>query len=459
MGEENKEWDFAEDDNINIFTYLSMYGAGVILPLFVLIVQLVIPVVLVLEAFGKEGDRCSNNGEWTPEIILAKIMSLVVFIYYTFSVTPDTYSNFFNVAGAADSVYSRLLSLRRTLWLQADDNLLQMIGYKFDIYFNTSYETLLSMLNIYVILLTEEAIEIILNALAFAFIARIDEDLTKTDWYDPKRRWCAAGAQSMALQTFLQLNYFKSAKLFGKKYNIPEKKLLEACNGDRRFLNNAKRAKEDMQNPQYMTHTQRLEAVCAKIAKAGGNRNALEEYSKPKKYFGVLERFIGRFFGAKPIFEGFSMYRVWSHWDKILFLPSVPDINVVFEKDSEGNISVSRELDNISLFKEVKLENFFPHEDDKGAGVLFMRHFRDVLIFKELARSMKNSTGLLRSLFRVFDGVVLSWLSYFIHIVFPLYLGLALGEVIYSFVKTECVNIIAETRSGVSAWISNLFGY
>lgn len=459
MGEENKEWDFAEDDNINIFTYLSMYGSGVILPLFVLIVQIVIPVVLVLEAFGKEGDRCSNNGEWTTDIILAKVMSLVVFIYYTFSVIPDTYSNFFNVAGAADSVYSRLLSLRSTLWLQADDNLLQMIGYKFDIYFNTSYETLLSMLNIYVILLTEEAIEIILNALAFAFIARIDEDLTKTDWYDPKRRWCTAGAQSMALQTFLQLNYFNSAKLSGKKYNIPEKKLLEACNGDRRFLNNAKRAKEDMQNPQYMTHTQRLEAYCAKIAKANGNRSALEEYSKPKRYFGVMERYIGRFFGAEPIFERFSKYRVWSHWDKILFLPPVPDINVVFEKDSEGNISVSRELDNISLFKQVKLENFFPHEDDQGAGVLFMRHFRDVLIFKELARSMKNSTGLLRSLFRVFDGVVLSWLSYFIHIVFPLYLGLALGEVIYSFVKRECVNIIAETRSGASAWIWNLFGY
>ena len=28
MGEENEEWDFAEDDNINVFTYLSLHGSG-----------------------------------------------------------------------------------------------------------------------------------------------------------------------------------------------------------------------------------------------------------------------------------------------------------------------------------------------------------------------------------------------------------------------------------------------
>ena len=28
MGEENKEWNFKEDDNINVFTYLSMFGSG-----------------------------------------------------------------------------------------------------------------------------------------------------------------------------------------------------------------------------------------------------------------------------------------------------------------------------------------------------------------------------------------------------------------------------------------------
>jgi hypothetical protein len=45
------------------------------------------------------------------------------------------------------------------------------------------------VLNIYVILNTDEPIEIVLNALAFTFIARMDEDLVKSGWYDPEKRW------------------------------------------------------------------------------------------------------------------------------------------------------------------------------------------------------------------------------------------------------------------------------
>lgn len=42
----------------------------------------------------------------------------------------DNISRFYDVEGAADSVYSRLLSLRRQLWDQGDDTITQMIGYK-----------------------------------------------------------------------------------------------------------------------------------------------------------------------------------------------------------------------------------------------------------------------------------------------------------------------------------------
>ena len=50
----------------------------------------------------------------------------------------------YDVSGAADTVFSRVLSLRRILWLQADDTLGQMFGYRFDIYMNTSYTCILS---------------------------------------------------------------------------------------------------------------------------------------------------------------------------------------------------------------------------------------------------------------------------------------------------------------------------
>ena len=147
-----------------------------------------IPIVLVVEVNRKNycysGDAFEDN-----DYILSRTMIIAVFTYYLFSIFPGTYATFFNVAGAADTVYSRLLSLRRELWLQGDDSALQMIGYKLDINMNTSYETFLSMLNIYVLLNTGEAIEIVLNALAFTFIARIDEDIICSDWYDPERRW------------------------------------------------------------------------------------------------------------------------------------------------------------------------------------------------------------------------------------------------------------------------------
>ncbi len=173
-----------------MFTYLSLFGSGIILPSLVLGIQLIIPVLLVWEVNKvREVDGCLQGDELSSEVIIAKAMATVVFVYYLFSIIPETYANFFNVAGAADTVYSRLLSVRRELWLQTEDSILQMIGYKLDIYMNTSYETLLSMLNIYVLLNTNEAIELILNALAFTFIARMDEDITKGFWYDPEKRW------------------------------------------------------------------------------------------------------------------------------------------------------------------------------------------------------------------------------------------------------------------------------
>lgn len=50
------------------------------------------------------------------------------------------------------------------------------------------------------ILFTEDVIEIVLNALAFIFIAKIDEELANSGWYDPDKRWLTAGAMQTAMQ-------------------------------------------------------------------------------------------------------------------------------------------------------------------------------------------------------------------------------------------------------------------
>ncbi len=67
----------------------------------------------------------------------------------------------------------------------------------------------LTVLNIYVIIYTEEVMEVVLNALAFIFVARIDEDLAKSGWYDPEMRWLTAGAMGTAMQGKSK-NRFKS---------------------------------------------------------------------------------------------------------------------------------------------------------------------------------------------------------------------------------------------------------
>ena len=47
----------------------------------------------------------------------------------------ETFARLYDVEGAANNVYSRLLSLRRELWDQGDDGVIQMIGYKLGEFF------------------------------------------------------------------------------------------------------------------------------------------------------------------------------------------------------------------------------------------------------------------------------------------------------------------------------------
>jgi hypothetical protein len=142
MGEDNHEWDFSDDKGINVFTYVSLLGSGLIIPVLVLAMQLAIPSLLIADTVGDD-ERCMNGDDLPPELFRTKLMVLVILGYYLYSITPDTYYNFFIVAGAGDSIYSRLLSLRRLVWMQGDDTLLQMIGFKVDIYMNTSYQSIL----------------------------------------------------------------------------------------------------------------------------------------------------------------------------------------------------------------------------------------------------------------------------------------------------------------------------
>lgn len=138
---DNEEWDFSADENINIFTYVSLLGSGTLIPMTVLAVQIAIPTLLILQS--NKDSSCKRGDDLEPELLYTKVMALVIFVYYLVSVIPDTYTKFFQVVGGANTVYSKIISLRRIPWNQGDDTLLQSIGFKLDIYMNTMYQSML----------------------------------------------------------------------------------------------------------------------------------------------------------------------------------------------------------------------------------------------------------------------------------------------------------------------------
>ena len=84
IGEENDEWDFRDDPSISVFTYLSCLGSGYLTVLFILLLQIIIPLLLVFSAFSREALSC-NGVKLDEETFLAKAMAVVVFAYYLVS--------------------------------------------------------------------------------------------------------------------------------------------------------------------------------------------------------------------------------------------------------------------------------------------------------------------------------------------------------------------------------------
>jgi len=438
MGRKSKEWDFSDHD-INVFTYVSLLGSGLLIPFLVASVQIAIPILLLMDA----DDSCKNGGDLEKEEFLTKVMAIVIFVYYMYGVIPDTYVTFYNVQGAADSVFSRLLSLRRMVWDQGDDSLMQMVGFKWDIFMNTAYQALLMMLNIYVILSTKDVIEVVLNSLAFIFIDRIDEDVAKSGWYDHDKRWLTAGAIETGLQATVQLRVLASPKLFSEKFDIHEELILTVCDDDSSLLCNHRIAGIDTNDPQYMTTEERIQLICGKVAQDSKNRYAIEEYKKRPVYFGLLESALasisrGKLVYSDPMFERFKAWRTWSRWDKVLFLSPVPILDDIFEDNDEGSsIAVPKAEDEMS---SRSIPNFYPNESASSKRT-FIQHYFNALVLRDIVPSLRPvcSVGRIFSLFfRLIDALLLHWLSHLILLIFPIYLLAAIFEVGYNVTYMKC---------------------
>mmetsp|Transcript_25912 Transcript_25912/g.59668 ORF Transcript_25912/g.59668 Transcript_25912/m.59668 type:complete len:584 (-) Transcript_25912:54-1805(-) len=283
--EDNDEWDFEEDEDIGVYTYSSFLGVFYFIPVLAFILQLALPCILVLSVYSRtDYEECKKLD---LEKKYAKVLTIFIYAYYLTTTVPEAYYNLHNVVGNADTTYSRLNSLRRNLWMKGGDTLIQQCFYKLDTHMNTGYIVFLAMLNIYVLAKEGNPIDVVLNSLAFFFIARIDEDLCRTQWWDPKSRWISAGAVEVVIQNTLNVPCLSSHEKFSKYFRIPLDDLWEACGNeevfdDNNLVPNRWVAKRDMLDISYMTRHDQMLHLCGNIAEEQKNENALREYRSPR---------------------------------------------------------------------------------------------------------------------------------------------------------------------------------
>lgn len=427
IDEMTEKWDF-EGEEYSCFTYLGILGSGILTPLMCLGMQMVIPVLLLKAQI----DQNARGNNWacrlTPEIandedakgdfgtLRGKIMIFCVLVYYLFKVTPDTMISFWKTAGTADTVYSRLMSLRKQIFLHGDDNLLQMVGFKVDLYMNTAFECLLYGANLYMIFATNEILDVILNSLAIEFVHQLDEAFVASEWWDPEKRWLKAGSVNLVLQANLRLKILADQNLFCEEYGITLEALREAVDNNESCLLNEKKAREDEENLDLLSPFEAIEKRLGSAALKKKNWTAIKEYVKMPSQFGLLSAIKNKVFQIEKgsVFYNFEGYRTWSSWDKLLFLPPVPDMKSTFDKGKTDQIISTEE------------KPFRNHDVIAGADP-FMSFMMDLLItlggaawIKDVLRNIR-SQSYKAAVFRFFDGLI-EVMALLVQIGFPLFI-------------------------------------
>eukprot|EP00565_Helicotheca_tamesis_P006551 CAMPEP_0185735410 /NCGR_PEP_ID=MMETSP1171-20130828/25212_1 /TAXON_ID=374046 /ORGANISM="Helicotheca tamensis, Strain CCMP826" /LENGTH=746 /DNA_ID=CAMNT_0028405709 /DNA_START=1 /DNA_END=2241 /DNA_ORIENTATION=+ len=430
--EDKEKWNFIEDNNMSVYTYLSLFGSGWIVPVVMAAIQIAIP-ILLLRTSDLRDKNFSNafrvrDHEQNEDLDNIQGMAITVLILYLFRVVPETIVNFFRAVGPSGSAYSRIMSLREKLWVQQEDRVGQMIGYKADIFMNTFFVCFLYGVNVFIIVNTSDALDVILNSLAFEFVLKLDEEVVSSSWWDPHRRWLTAGSIEVIIQYTLETRFLKSATHFWRKYDIPlgRKSLVQNDIGGSNFLKDTRCASRDSEDAKFMTEDEKKIFDFAYVAKKNGHKHAISEYSKGTVHFDRTFNFILTFFfaaGDGGMFNRFSSYRTWSRWEKVLFVSDIPEMSSVFAADGSG---LSDALDNVKHSDGNEFANFssIDIEDDKNFKLeLFWRHGIDILTFRYMFDGIKRAwerKDFFRLFFNPFADFTL-WLAYAAQIIFPFY--------------------------------------
>ena len=145
--DDRDEWNFEDEKNLSVFTYIGVLGSGYLIPLAIVVMQICAPALLIwtqLYTHDEANDQgiCSDLrlfawGYKCQRDPIAPYMAVVVLFYYVLKVVPSVFHSFYENGGGGDSLYSRLISMRRDIWMRGDDRWEQKIGFRLDEYMNT----------------------------------------------------------------------------------------------------------------------------------------------------------------------------------------------------------------------------------------------------------------------------------------------------------------------------------
>lgn len=287
---------------------------------------------------------------------------------------------------------------------------------------NTAFECFLYALNLVIIYNTNDILDVILNALAIEFVHQLDEDFRGSDWWDSDYRHIQAGVCELIIQKCLDLNVLKNPQAFAHHYHVDKDKVVAACGGNGQGLFNRRLALEDQEDVKYMNGQEAMDHRCASTAKRLGKTFAIEEYEKKNSYFGfegkIMEFFTGR--TTLGIFNKLEDYRVWSRWEKVLFMAEVPK-GKPWENEEENKKVVS------TLHEPFKNHNVIAGSNSSKA---FLLQILETLIlyqtYKNVKRCWRNK-NYFAAASRVFFGVF-DWFAVAFQLAFPF---VVMGSMVY----------------------------
>ena len=339
------------------------------------------------------------------------VVNILVFFIYIIRVIPAVLDSFYEIVGDKDTIRSKFNSLRFICWAQGDDNVWMQLGFKLDRYMNSVYLAVLNLVVLFILFITQSTVDVILNALAFEFVAEFDEEISKSEWFDENKRFLKAGVIEVILCGELLLEPMVFPKTMCKMFDIEISDYEANVGGP---IYDQKLASQDSENPKFMNAKDKFWSTCAKGAIELGKKEAIWQFTENTIQFGIVDQIFGRIFGKETgVFKRYNNYCTWSRWEHVLFLPRIPKKSEIPEPiksiHHDENAPVS------------PLTNFDP-SSYQSPEYRFGREFMSVLKCGNLKDSVLvvyRRKKYHQIPFRFIDGVF-EWFSFiFIAIIFP----------------------------------------